>query len=616
MPQIIYYLKTENFIFMNSILKHRFDTSLTLLFLFFLTNLSFAQTTQIVLTETETDATVGLDRKAFNGLGNTSDHSEGYAHDFTLPSNENECQTITGVSIQVVVSGFNNGSGCVHPTLYYNLYYGCSTYNGGATCLPATNLLAEPNFAPGQNSPLFNYGNPFGSPLNGNLTPEFGGNLSVDVVPVTSPGCNAISNGLSYQYTITVTITLEDNSADVPTFNEINPICSGETLNPLPTTSNNDITGTWSPELNNTETTTYTFTPDEEFCVDAVELTIEVLTIDVESIAQQIPNDLSVSCDEDIPDFEEINLSDTCGIETIETEEYITEGNCVGELTITRTWNLLDFEGDVVASFEQVIEVTDTTAPEFVGDLPQDMTLSCSDEMPEIPELNATDNCSDVSITVDQIIIDDIDCAQNFTLQTIFTATDACGNFSTHEQNIQFLDTEGPVFETGIITELTLECGAPIPSIEPNVTHSCSDEVSFSFTDEVSDNCEGGKETIRTWEATDNCGNTSFLSIRYIEFCEPIVYQGISPNNDGINDHLEIERINCFPDNNFKVYNRYGRKVFNATNYDNSSKVFEGNDDGGNTLVTGTYFYVLNYRTNSNAAYTNLKGWIYINREP
>lgn len=601
---------------MNSILKHRFDTSLTLLFLFFLTNLSFAQTTQIVLTETETDATVGLDRKAFNGLGNTSDHSEGYAHDFTLPSNENECQTITGVSIQVVVSGFNNGSGCVHPTLYYNLYYGCSTYNGGATCLPATNLLAEPNFAPGQNSPLFNYGNPFGSPLNGNLTPEFGGNLSVDVVPVTSPGCNAISNGLSYQYTITVTITLEDNSADVPTFNEIDPICSGETLNPLPTTSNNDITGTWSPELNNTETTTYTFTPDEEFCVDAVELTIEVLTIDVESIAQQIPNDLSVSCDEDIPDFEEINLSDTCGIETIETEEYITEGNCVGELTITRTWNLLDFEGDVVASFEQVIEVTDTTAPEFVGDLPQDMTLSCSDEMPEIPELNATDNCSDVSITVDQIIIDDIDCAQNFTLQTIFTATDACGNFSTHEQNIQFLDTEGPVFETGIITELTLECGAPIPSIEPNVTDSCSDEVSFSFTDEVSDNCEGGKETIRTWEATDNCGNTSFLSIRYIEFCEPIVYQGISPNNDGINDHLEIERINCFPDNNFKVYNRYGRKVFNATNYDNSSKVFEGNDDGGNTLVTGTYFYVLNYRTNSNAAYTNLKGWIYINREP
>lgn len=38
--------------------------------------------------------------------------------------------------------------------------------------------------------------------------------------------------------------------------------CYGEVLAPLPTTSNNGITGTWSPALNNTATTTYTFTPN------------------------------------------------------------------------------------------------------------------------------------------------------------------------------------------------------------------------------------------------------------------------------------------------------------------------------------------------------------------
>ncbi len=51
---------------------------------------------QIILTQTHNEATIGLDRKAFNGLGNTaSDHSDGYAHDFTLPASTNPCQVIT-----------------------------------------------------------------------------------------------------------------------------------------------------------------------------------------------------------------------------------------------------------------------------------------------------------------------------------------------------------------------------------------------------------------------------------------------------------------------------------------------------------------------------------------
>ena len=40
-----------------------------------------------------------------------------------------------------------------------------------------------------------------------------------------------------------------------PTFNSIAPICSGENFS-LPTSSNNGITGTWSPAINNTATTT------------------------------------------------------------------------------------------------------------------------------------------------------------------------------------------------------------------------------------------------------------------------------------------------------------------------------------------------------------------------
>ena len=47
----------------------------------------------------------------------------------------------------------------------------------------------------------------------------------------------------------------------IPTFTAVAPVCAGAIIAALPTTSINSITGTWSPAINNTATTTYTFTP-------------------------------------------------------------------------------------------------------------------------------------------------------------------------------------------------------------------------------------------------------------------------------------------------------------------------------------------------------------------
>lgn len=77
-----------------------------------------------------------------------------------------------------------------------------------------------------------------------------------------------------YEKSVTITV----NPQVVPTFEPVNPICAGETLAALPTTSLNGIEGTWTPELNNTTTTTYTFRPnDTTACIAEVPLTIQVL---------------------------------------------------------------------------------------------------------------------------------------------------------------------------------------------------------------------------------------------------------------------------------------------------------------------------------------------------
>ena len=74
------------------------------------------------------------------------------------------------------------------------------------------------------------------------------------------------------------------------------------------------------------------------------------------------------------------------------------------------------------------------------------------------------------------------------------------------------------------------------------------------------------------------------------------VHQAVSPNGDGINDFLTIENITNYPDNKLSIMNRNGQLVYEATGYDNSSKIFDGHSNkNGQMQLPGTYFYQLDY---------------------
>ncbi|MEO6490479.1 MAG: proprotein convertase P-domain-containing protein, partial [Ferruginibacter sp.] len=83
-----------------------------------------------------------------------------------------------------------------------------------------------------------------------------------------------VTNSCGCPTTATATVTVSPSV--IPTFTSVAPICSGAVLAALPTTSNNGITGVWSPALNNTATTTYTFTPTVGQCASTATLTITV----------------------------------------------------------------------------------------------------------------------------------------------------------------------------------------------------------------------------------------------------------------------------------------------------------------------------------------------------
>jgi gliding motility-associated-like protein len=89
--------------------------------------------------------------------------------------------------------------------------------------------------------------------------------------------------------------------------------------------------------------------------------------------------------------------------------------------------------------------------------------------------------------------------------------------------------------------------------------------------------------------------------------CRVKVFTGITINGDGNNDHLFIENISEFPNNNITIYNRWGQQLYNESGYDNINK-FWPKDDEISKLVSGTYFYVLDTGDGNKV----LKGWIEI----
>lgn len=76
-------------------------------------------------------------------------------------------------------------------------------------------------------------------------------------------------------------------------------------------------------------------------------------------------------------------------------------------------------------------------------------------------------------------------------------------------------------------------------------------------------------------------------------FCDLVFYSGFTPNGDNVNDLWLIDNITNYPENTLTIYNRYGEKVNQFKNYDNSTVVWDGSNLNDKLLPGATYFYVL-----------------------
>lgn len=89
-----------------------------------------------------------------------------------------------------------------------------------------------------------------------------------------------------------------------------------------------------------------------------------------------------------------------------------------------------------------------------------------------------------------------------------------------------------------------------------------------------------------------------------------LVAQALSPNGDGINDVFVIEGIKAYPENQVKIINRGGVKVYEQKGYNNENIVFNGKSNGGDKLPDGTYYYSIEYK--QNGQWVQKKGYLFL----
>ncbi|WP_162984937.1 T9SS type B sorting domain-containing protein [Mesonia aquimarina] len=89
--------------------------------------------------------------------------------------------------------------------------------------------------------------------------------------------------------------------------------------------------------------------------------------------------------------------------------------------------------------------------------------------------------------------------------------------------------------------------------------------------------------------------------------------EGISPNGDGANDSFDLSFLTAtYGGKHISIFNRNGRVVYETNNY---SDQWFGQDNNGNNLPTGTYYYVLELAEPHPEYGGAIKKWVYVQRE-
>lgn len=356
-----------------------------------------------------------------------------------------------------------------------------------------------------------------------------------------------VSNGPGF-CAIPTTTTIVVNPILNPTFNTINPVCAGSNIPTLPNTSLNNVSGTWSPSINNQQTTTYTFTPASSEC--AANSSLEIIVVSgVVEITCPTTQTLACFSQLDAPYTSLIDFFNAGGAlsnsnallvqNTFALSQEIANGESCEEI-VTRIYTYSNVCGQT-ATCTQTILINDTIPPS--GQAPNNISVQCISDVPA-PDITSVTNIFDNCATPSVSHLSDVSvgsCPE--LISRTYRIEDNCGNFMDVTLIITVLDTISP---TGIAPEnATISClqDLPVPNINlvTNVSDNCSVPVVSHLNDQLSGTCP--TLVTRTYRITDNCGN--FTDVQQIfTVLDTIPPTGNPPGNLVVNCSQDVPQPN------------------------------------------------------------------------
>ena len=245
-------------------------------------------------------------------------------------------------------------------------------------------------------------------------------------------------------------------------------------------------------------------------CGNATSGTQTIAVVDSTSPTLTLLRDVTVGCHDSTSPAAtgQATATDTCSTPTVTYADRTSLSGCSGSGTIVRTWTAADACGNATAG-TQTITVVDTTNPTLT--VPRDVTVGCHDSTTPAAtgQATATDDCSSPIVTyVDRASLSG--CSGSGTIVRTWTATDACGNSASGVQTITVADTADPTLT--VPHDITVGCHdstSPGATGQATATDECSTPA-VSYTDAAHlTGCSGSGTIVRTWKATDACGNVA-----------------------------------------------------------------------------------------------------------
>ena len=260
-----------------------------------------------------------------------------------------------------------------------------------------------------------------------------------------------------------------------------------------------------------------------------------------------VPADVTVECDESTAPASTgtATATDDCSTVTVDFSDGPMTGSCPYQFV--RTWTATDGCGNTSIA-TQTINIEDTVSPTVDAPAPGDMTIECSDAIPAVIDPTFSDNCDNVIDVAFSSVQNDLDCG--YEIVRTWTATDDCDNEVVHTQIITVTDTTDPAFFS-FPQDITVECdNLPAPSM-PIATDNCDTDVMVTYIGEVvtGDACNG--TVIRTWTATDDCGNmtTATQTITTVDNVDPVIVGTIPTDVDVECDMIPVAPMLTATDN-------------------------------------------------------------------